>query len=68
MGLSTGEIKDWQITASSVDEQRKEQCQASFVRLYASGFDQAWCPRLNQPHQWIQIDFGTPTKVMKMSR
>jgi hypothetical protein len=63
LGLSTNEIKDWQITASSIDEQRKEQCQASFVRLYSHGFDQAWCPRLNQPHQWIQIDFGTPTTV-----
>ncbi len=64
LGLSTGEIKDWQITASSIDEQRKEQCQANFIRLYSSGNDRAWCPRINQPHQWIQIDLGTPTKVI----
>ncbi|CAF1251328.1 unnamed protein product [Adineta steineri] len=63
LGLSTGEIKDWQITASSIDEQRKEQCQASFIRLYSNDNDHAWCPRINQPHQWIQIDLGTPTKL-----
>lgn len=63
LGLSTGEIKDWQITASSIDEQRKEQCQANFIRLYSYENDRAWCPRINQPHQWIQIDLGTPTKV-----
>ncbi len=64
LGLSTGEIKDWQITASSIDEQRKEQCQANFIRLYVNDNDRAWCPRINQPHQWIQIDLGTPTKVI----
>ncbi len=64
LGLSTGEIKDWQITASSIDEQRKEQCQANFIRLYSSENDRAWCPKINQPHQWIQIDLGTPTKVI----
>lgn len=63
LGLSTGEIKDWQITASSVDEKRKEFCQASFVRLFPNHLDQAWCPRTSQSHQWIQVDFGTPTKV-----
>ena len=68
LGLSTGEIKDWQITASSIDEQRREQCQASFVRLYSNGNDYAWCPRINQPHQWIQVDLGTPTKVSGRSQ
>lgn len=68
LGLSTGEIKDWQITASSIDEQRKEQCQANFIRLYSSGNDRAWCPRINQPHQWIQIDLGTPTKVINIKK
>ena len=68
LGLSTGEIKDWQITASSIDEQRREQCQASFVRLYSNGNDYAWCPRINQPHQWIQVDLGTPTKVSDRSQ
>lgn len=68
LGLSTGEIKDWQITASSIDEQRREQCQASFVRLYSTGNDYAWCPRINQPHQWIQVDLGTPTKVSDRSQ
>ncbi|CAF4337736.1 unnamed protein product [Rotaria socialis] len=63
LGLSTGEIKDWQITASSIDEQRKEQCQANFIRLYSSSNNQAWCPRIDQSHQWIQIDLGTPTKL-----
>ncbi|CAF0912710.1 unnamed protein product [Rotaria sp. Silwood1] len=63
LGLSTGEIKDWQITASSIDEQRKEQCQANYIRLYSNSNNRAWCPRTDQPHQWIQIDLGTPTKL-----
>lgn len=63
LGLMSGSVKDWQISASSVLSSSKEPgCQIRYARLYQlSGH--AWCAGHKSAFEWIQIDLGVAAKV-----
>ncbi len=63
--MMNGEIRDWQITASST--RRNSNCHEKNARLYQS-FDRAWCARQKSDSEWLQIDLGIAAKVSRNSR
>lgn len=58
--MINGEIRDWQITASST--RREADCHERNARLYRS-LDRAWCARQKSDSEWLQIDLGITAKV-----
>ena len=60
LGMTSGEIRDWQITASST--LWDPDCHEKNARLYQSS-DRAWCPRQKSDSEWLQIDSGISAKV-----
>ena len=60
LGMISGEIRDWQITASST--LWDPDCHEKNARLYQSS-DRAWCPRQKSDSEWLQIDLGISAKV-----
>jgi hypothetical protein len=62
--MINGEIRDWQITASST--LWDFDCHEKNARLYQS-FDRAWCARHKSDSEWLQIDLGITAKVSRNS-
>ncbi|CAF1070490.1 unnamed protein product [Rotaria sordida] len=60
LGMISGEIRDWQITASSSFWDLD--CHEKNARLYQS-FDRAWCARHKSDSEWLQIDLGITAKI-----
>ncbi|CAF4491536.1 unnamed protein product [Rotaria socialis] len=60
LGMISGEIRDWQITASST--LWDTDCHEKHARLYQSG-DRAWCARHKSDSEWLQIDLGIAAKI-----
>lgn len=58
--MINGEIRDWQITASS--SLWDPDCHEKYARLYQS-LDRAWCARQKSDSEWLQIDLGIAAKV-----
>ena len=60
LGMISGEIRDWQITASSTFWD--PDCHEKNARLYQPA-DRAWCARHKSDSEWLQIDLGIAAKV-----
>jgi hypothetical protein len=61
--MANGEIKDWQITASSTYPSMWDpNCHEKFSRLYLNN-DKAWCAKHRSDSEWLQIDLGVAAKV-----
>jgi hypothetical protein len=60
--MINGEIRDWQITASST--LLDYDCHEKNARLYQSS-DRAWCARHKSDSEWLQIDLGITAKVSR---
>lgn len=60
--MISGEIRDWQITASST--LWDPDCHEKNARLYQST-DRAWCARHKSDSEWLQIDLGIAAKVCR---
>lgn len=62
--MITGQIEDWQISASSTQLNVKDKrCAEKFGRVYQpNGY--AWCAKFKSSTEWLQIDLGVPTKVI----
>lgn len=58
--MISGEIRDWQITASSTFWD--PDCHEKNARLYQPS-DRAWCARHKSDSEWLQIDLGIAAKV-----
>jgi hypothetical protein len=58
--MTNGDIRDWQITASSTLSDID--CHEKNARLYQS-LDRAWCARHKSDSEWLQIDLGITAKV-----
>lgn len=65
LGMISGEIRDWQITASSTYPDYD--CHEKNARVYQT-FDRAWCARHKSDSEWLQIDLGIPAKVNRKSQ
>ena len=63
MGLLSGEIKDWQLAASSVVSRAHDpNCAVKYARLHAPG-QQAWCPEHVKQGEWILVDLGVESEI-----
>ena len=63
LGMMSGAIQDWQISASSTTPAEwDEGCHERFARLY---YDRrrSWCAKYKAPSEWLQIDLGVASKV-----
>lgn len=71
MGMQSGSIKNKQITASSYINQNKDQYHAPWLgrlqRHRKGRYAGAWVAKYNTPYQWLQVDFGKPSKIIKIS-
>ncbi|XP_071615057.1 coagulation factor V [Heliangelus exortis] len=63
LGMQNGEIKNSQITASSVKASWFNTWSPSLARLSQEGKVNAWRPKLNNKQQWLQIDLLTIKKI-----
>ncbi|KFP07659.1 Coagulation factor V, partial [Calypte anna] len=63
LGMQNGEIKNSQITASSVKTSWFNTWSPSLARLSKEGKVNAWRPKLNNKQQWLQIDLLTIKKI-----
>ncbi|CAF0807290.1 unnamed protein product [Brachionus calyciflorus] len=63
LGMSNGEIKDWQISASSTYPSMWDpDCHEKFSRLYVEN-GKAWCAKHRSDAEWLQIDLGVSAKI-----
>ncbi|XP_068225781.1 lactadherin-like isoform X2 [Palaemon carinicauda] len=63
LGLSTGEVLDWQISASSSYPSSWDPgCHIKYARLHQPN-GRAWCAGSKQAGEWILVDLGVPAKV-----
>ena len=61
--MANGEIKDWQIKASSsLPTAWDVNCHEKYSRLYAEN-GRAWCAKQKSDSEWLQIDLGVAAKV-----
>ncbi|XP_015750272.1 PREDICTED: uncharacterized protein LOC107326864 [Acropora digitifera] len=71
MGMQSGSIKNNQVTASSYINQNKDQYHAPWLgrlqRHRKGRYAGAWVAKYNTPYQWLQVDFGRPSKIIKIS-
>jgi hypothetical protein len=64
LGMSNGEIKDWQITASSTYPAMWDmECHEKYSRIYIEN-GKAWCAKHRSDSEWLQIDLGVAAKVI----
>ena len=61
--MITGDIQDWQITASSSYPQEwDEGCHERYGRVYQpDGY--GWCAKYKSSSEWLQVDLGVAAKV-----
>jgi hypothetical protein len=59
----SGEIKDWQLAASSVVSRAIDpNCAVKYARLHAPG-KRAWCPEHVKQGEWILVDLGVESEL-----
>ena len=63
LGMSTGEIKDWQITASSAYPYTWDKyCREKYARAYLEN-KFGWCAKYKSSSEWLQVDLGVSSRV-----
>lgn len=63
MPYFSGEIKDWQLAASSVVSRAIDpNCAVKYARLHAPG-KRAWCPEHVKQGEWILVDLGVESEL-----
>ncbi len=61
--MINGEIKDWQITASSTYPQDWDKgCHERHARVYQPN-TMGWCAKYKSSSEWLQVDLGVAAKV-----
>ncbi|XP_017506438.3 coagulation factor VIII isoform X1 [Manis javanica] len=63
LGMENKAISDAQITASSYLNSMFATWSPSQARLHLQGRTNAWRPRVNNPKEWLQVDFQKTMKV-----
>lgn len=59
--MISGEIKDWQLAASSSNDERQS-CAIKHARIHAKG-SRAWCAGVPAKNEWILVDLGVPATI-----
>ncbi|CAH1785822.1 unnamed protein product [Owenia fusiformis] len=63
LGMISGSIQDWQISASSAYPQEWDKgCHEKYARLYQPN-KYGWCAKYKSSSEWLQIDLGVGAKV-----
>ncbi|XP_064601589.1 lactadherin-like isoform X2 [Liolophura sinensis] len=63
LGMITGKIQDWQITASSTYPQEWDKhCHEKYARIYLPN-KLGWCAKYKSSSEWLQVDLGVAAKV-----
>jgi len=63
LGMISGDIEDWQISASSSYPAAWDAgCHTRNARPYIAN-GKGWCARLKSQSEWLQIDLGVVTTV-----
>ena len=63
LGMISGDIQDWQLSASSTYPHEWDQnCHERYARLYQAN-GRAWCARYKSSSEWLQVDLGVAAKV-----
>lgn len=63
LGMITGDIQDWQITASSSYPQEwDEGCHERYGRIYQPD-GHGWCAKYKSSSEWLQVYLGVAAKV-----
>ncbi|XP_038142468.1 coagulation factor VIII [Cyprinodon tularosa] len=63
LGLEKGLIPDSSLNASSFYWSFTRSWRPSLARLHQSGGANAWRPKNNNPHEWLQVDLGKIKRV-----
>ncbi|KAM9740952.1 coagulation factor VIII [Menidia menidia] len=63
LGLQRGLIPDSSFDASSYYSPLMRSWKPSLARLHQSGSTNAWRPKNNNPHEWLQVDLGKVRRV-----
>ena len=65
LGMITGSIKDWQITASSTyPHEWDKKCNEKYARVYLPN-KYGWCAKYKSPSEWLQVDLGVAARVSR---
>ena len=63
LGMITGEMKDWQITASSAyPYEWDNKCREKYARVYLEN-KYGWCAKYKSSSEWLQVDLGVASRV-----
>jgi len=63
LGMITGEIKDWQISASSAyPYEWDHKCREKYARVYLEN-KYGWCAKYKSASEWLQVDLGVQSRV-----
>jgi lactadherin len=63
LGMITGQIRDWQITSSSVyPKEWDKDCDERYGRVYQQD-RRGWCAKYKSASEWLQVDLGVASKV-----
>ncbi|XP_050740017.1 lactadherin-like [Eriocheir sinensis] len=63
LGLTTGDVLDWQISASSSYPATWDAgCQVKYARLHQPN-GRAWCAGRRAAGEWVLVNLGVPAKV-----
>ncbi|XP_050409625.1 lactadherin isoform X1 [Patella vulgata] len=63
LGMITGSIHDWQITASSTYPQDWDKgCSEKYARVYLPN-KLGWCAKYKSSSEWLQVDLGVAARV-----
>lgn len=67
MGMQTGRIKNYQITAASMWDTFHGPYLARLHRPRRGRYIGAWSAKYNNHYQWLQVDFRRAAKIIKIS-
>ena len=67
MGLQNGRLRSSQMKASSQWDKYHAAFLGRLQRTRQGKYMGAWCARMNNRYQYLQVDFGRPSRVIKMS-
>ncbi|XP_007550435.1 coagulation factor VIII isoform X1 [Poecilia formosa] len=63
LGLERGSINDSSFSASSFQSSFLRSWYPFLARLHQSGGANAWRPKNNNPHEWLQVDLGKVKRI-----
>ena len=65
LGMITGDIKDWQISASSAyPNEWDNKCREKYARVYLEN-KYGWCAKYKSASEWLQVDLGVSSRVSR---